>query len=105
MGEARIVTARLLFVTGRLAEPALLRVLDEIAPKVGFAFAVAVLPISVAALATTKWIAAHLSVPEGTGRIILPGLCRGELDELRAITPAAVERGPEDLRDLPEFFR
>jgi dihydropteroate synthase-like protein len=79
--------------------------LEEIAPRAGFTFAVAALPISVAALATTKWIAGHLSVPEGVQRVIVPGLCRGELDELKAITALPVERGPEDLRDLPEHFR
>jgi hypothetical protein len=63
----------LLFVTGRLAEPALRRMLEEIAPRAGFSFRVAVLPISVAALATTKWIASHLTIPEGIDRIILPG--------------------------------
>ena len=39
-----------LFVTGRLAEFALRQVLDELAPRAGFAAEVAVLPISVAAL-------------------------------------------------------
>jgi dihydropteroate synthase-like protein len=96
---------KLLFVTGRLAEPALRRILEDVAPRAGFTFTVAVLPISVAALATTKWIAGHLTVPEGVERIILPGLCRGEVDELKAITPLPIERGPEDLRDLPEHFR
>ena len=46
---------RVLFVTGRLAEPALRRVLAEMAPP--FAYDVAVLRITVAALMTTPWIA------------------------------------------------
>ena len=46
---------RVLFVTGRLAEPALRRVLAEMAPP--FAYDVAVLRITVAALMTTAWIA------------------------------------------------
>lgn len=102
-GDAAGVT--LLFVTGRLAEPALRRMLEEIAPRAGFSFRVAVLPISVAALATTKWIASHLTIPEGIDRIILPGLCRGELEELKVITTLPVERGPNDLRELPDHFR
>jgi dihydropteroate synthase-like protein len=95
----------LLFVTGKLAEPALRRVVTEIAVPAGFSFDIAVLPITVAALATTPWIARHLSVPAGVDRVILPGLCAGDLDALRPLTHAPIERGPADLRDLPDFFR
>jgi dihydropteroate synthase-like protein len=93
----------LLFVTGKLAEPSLRRLLEELAPRVDFDYSIAVLPITVVALATTPWIARHLTVPSGVDRIILPGLCQGDLEELRALT-ASVERGPVDLRDLPDFF-
>jgi dihydropteroate synthase-like protein len=93
----------LLFVTGKLAEPALRRTLEELAGRAGFDYRVAVLPITVVALAPTHWIAAHLAVPEGVERIILPGLCPGELEAIHAGVP--VERGPKDLRDLAEFFR
>src|SRR3954469_16146651 len=95
----------LLFVTGKLAEPALRRTLAELAPRAGFDFAVAVLPITVVALATTAWIARHLHVPPGSTRVLLPGLCLGDLAPVQALTAAPVERGPRDLRDLPDFFR
>src|SRR4051812_46610169 len=94
----------LLFVTGKLAEPALRRALADLAPRAGFEHTVAVLPITVAALATTPWIARHLTIPAGVDRVILPGLCAGDLAELATLTTAPVERGPRDLRDLPEFF-
>jgi dihydropteroate synthase-like protein len=93
----------LLFVTGKLAEPSLRRLLEELAPRADFDYSIAVLPITVVSLATTPWIARHLSVPSGIDRVIVPGLCRGDLEPLRAIA-ASVERGPADLRDLPEFF-
>src|SRR5262245_10919019 len=97
--------AQILFVTGKLAEPALRRTLAELAPRLGQECAVAVLPITVVALATTPWIARHLTPPPGAERIILPGLCNGDLDVFRqAWGTAKVERGPKDLRDLPEFF-
>src|SRR5947209_16016925 len=94
----------LLFVTGKLAEPALRRVLAELAPKAGFEPDVAVLPITVAALMTTEWVGRRLSVPRDTQRVILPGYCRGELSNIPAPAPVRVEKGPKDLRDLPQFF-
>ncbi len=94
----------LLFVTGKLAEPALRRTLAELAPRADFDFSVVVLPITVAALATTPWIARHLAVPAGIDRVILPGLAAGDLACING-GGATVERGPKDLRDLPDFFR
>jgi dihydropteroate synthase len=95
---------RLLFVTGRLAEFALRQVLDDLAPRAGFAAEVAVLPISVAALMSPSWVARHLDVPSGIDRVILPGHCRGDLAPVVAKAGTAVELGPEDLRDLPRTF-
>jgi dihydropteroate synthase-like protein len=96
---------RILFVTGKLAEPALRRILAELAPRVGFEPVVAVLPITVVALATTPWIARHAARPEGIHRAIVPGLCQGEMSVLTEAWPGVtVERGPADLRDLSEFF-
>ena len=67
----------MLFVTGRLAEPALRRMLADMAPP--FDYDVAVLRITVAALMTTAWIARHLEerdVPAGTDLVLIPGLVR-----------------------------
>lgn len=95
---------RILFVTGKLAEPALRRVLAELAPQAGFQADVAVLNITVAALMTANWVARHLVVPPNTDRIILPGLCRGDTEDVRKTAGVPVALGPKDLRDLPEFF-
>jgi dihydropteroate synthase-like protein len=95
---------QLLFVTGKLADPALRRTLAELAPQAGFDYTVAVLPITVAALATTPWVATHLAAPSGIDRILLPGLCGGDLNAVAERTGVPVERGPKDLLDLPEFF-
>jgi dihydropteroate synthase len=96
---------RYLFVTGRLAEFALRNALAELSPQAGFRAEIAVLPISVAALMTPKWVARHLEITEAFERVILPGYCRGELapvaEKARGIP---VELGPEDLRDLPRHF-
>jgi dihydropteroate synthase-like protein len=95
---------RILFVTGKLAEPALRRTLTGLAAPAGFEPEVAVLPITVVALASTAWVARHLAVPTGVERVVLPGLCVGDLDVVAAAAGVPVERGPGDLRDLPEFF-
>ena len=47
--------------------------------KPEFAYDIATLKITVAALMTTSWIATHLDLPRGHEyeRIIIPGLCEG----------------------------
>src|SRR5262249_20398581 len=94
----------LLFVTGKLAEPALRRTLAELACRAGFDYSVEVLPITVAALATTSWIASHMRTPAEAERVVIPGPCNGALDVIEGTAPRPVVRGPKDLRELPEFF-
>jgi dihydropteroate synthase-like protein len=91
-----------LFVTGRLAEPALRRVLSEL--DVPFAKDVAVLKITVAALMTTPWIARFLEIPSGTDLVLLPGLVEGETTVLSERFGVPVEKGPKDLREIPRYF-
>ena len=93
---------RVLFVTGRLAEPALRRVLAEMAPP--FGCDVTVLGITVAALMTTPWIARLLQVPEGVDLLLIPGLCEGDLQILGDKFGVRVERGPKDLHEIPTYF-
>jgi dihydropteroate synthase-like protein len=92
------------FVTGRLAEHALRPVVASLAARIGFAHSIDVLPITVAALMTPKWIARHVQVPPEATRVIVPGYCEGDLAPLESMTMARVELGPRDLRDLDEFF-
>ena len=93
---------RILFVTGKLAEPALRRVLAEMRPD--FQTEVAVLKITVAALMTTPWIARFLEVPPGTDLVLIPGLCEGDTEILRQRFGVQVEKGPKDLREIPSYF-
>ncbi|WP_020470529.1 DUF6513 domain-containing protein [Zavarzinella formosa] len=95
---------KILFVTGKLAEASLRKVLADLAPAVGFEAEVAVMPITVAALLTTDWVGRRLHVADNTNRVILPGYCRGELGKISLPAETSIERGPRDLRDLPEFF-
>ncbi len=93
---------RVLFVTGTLAEPALRRTLAEMAPA--FAYDIAVMKITVAALMTTPWIARFLAVPPGTDLVLIPGLCEGEGAVIAERVGVRVEKGPKDLRQIPEYF-
>ena len=95
---------RIHFVTGRLAEHALRRTLQDLSQTMGFGYSVDVLPITVAALMTPKWIERKWSIPTDATRIVIPGYCEGDLTVLQQATSIPVERGPRDLRQLPEFF-
>lgn len=95
---------RILFVTGRLAEYSLRRVLAGLGPQAGFDYDVAVLGISVAALMHADWVGRKLAIPEGIDRVILPGWCQGDVAALGEQFATAVQLGPKDLHDLPEFF-
>ena len=89
-----------LFVTGRLAEPALRSVVSELEID----HQIAVMNISVAALMTTRWIARRLEVPSGVDNIVIPGLCEGDVDTLEQATGLPVRKGPADVRSLPEWY-
>jgi dihydropteroate synthase len=98
-------TERLCFVTGRLAEPALRRQVAQLADELGFSYEILVLPITVAALMSPAWVARQLELPPNIARVILPGYCEGDLVPLREKFPGVqFERGPRDLRRLPEHF-
>jgi dihydropteroate synthase-like protein len=91
-------------VTGRLAEHALRQVLDQLSAQMGCRFSLEVLPISVAALMSPQWIERHIHVPATATRVLVPGYCGGDLSGLSQTLGVPVERGPRDLRQLPEFF-
>jgi dihydropteroate synthase len=96
---------KILFLTGKLAEPSVHRVLQEMAP-VPFEYRVHQIGVSVAALMTDKMIARRLK-PEDyqdCDQIIVPGRCRGDLEALSQELGIEVIRGPEEIKDLPMQF-
>lgn len=97
----------LLFLTGKLAEKSLHKVLAEVQanPKtLAFKYRVEQVGVSVAALMTPEMIARRLKSTGEANKIILPGLCQGDLSQLHRQFGIPVERGPNDLKDLPQYF-
>ncbi len=93
----------ILFLTGRLAERSLNRVIESMQPA-PFRHSVHVLSIQVAGLMTSDMIRRRLPDALGANRVIVPGRCRGELEPLSAHFGVPFQRGPDDLKDLPRFF-
>jgi len=92
----------ILFLTGKLAEKQLRQILADMAPE--FEYTVHQLGLTVAALMTADMIRRRLKDFFGADRVLVPGRCRGDLEQLSADLGIRIERGPEELRDLPEFF-
>ena len=94
----------LLLVTGRLAEPALRRLVPQLQEQFSVNLSIQVMPITVAALMSPAWLAKHLSIPEKCDGVILPGYCEGDLTPLSATVQVPIHIGPRDIRQLTEFF-
>ena len=98
---------RLLFLTGKLAEHSLHQILQSIqadSKQSPFEYEVKQIGVSVAALMTPPLIARRLPQVNNVDKVILPGLCQGDLAPLEAQWGVPVERGPKDLKDLPQYF-
>ena len=93
----------ILFLTGKLAEKSLHRVLESMQPT-DFTYTVRQLGVSVAALMTTSLIEKRLKDTDQADRVVIPGRCRGDIDILSTLLGIPVERGPEELKDLPVYF-
>ncbi|MDX2265849.1 MAG: DUF6513 domain-containing protein [Hyphomicrobiales bacterium] len=97
------MSERIVFLTGSLAKPRLEKVLGEI-DFGGREWRIHDMGVKVAALMTEALIKRRLPQPVNADRVVLPGRCRGDLDALSAHFGARFERGPEELKDLPEYF-
>ena len=93
----------ILFITGKLAEKNIRSILESIKDK-DFAYEIRNLNINVAALLTTEMIYRRIGNVDNFNKIILPGKVRGDIDELAKKLKIEIERGPEELKDLPIMF-
>ncbi len=97
------------FVTGKLAQKALREIVSKLAVVHGFQYTIGVMPITVAALITPRWLKRHIDVPTATTHIILPGHISAnredvQLDELSGNQTVRVILGPKDCRDMANLF-
>jgi dihydropteroate synthase-like protein len=93
----------IVFLTGHLAEPQLQKVLSGLTDA-PFTWEVCDVGVQVAALMTADLIRRRVPAPLQAQRMIVPGRCRGDLDALTAHYSIPVQRGPEEMKDLPQFF-
>ncbi|MDE1179157.1 DUF6513 domain-containing protein [Paraburkholderia sp.] len=102
----------IVFLTGRLAEKSLTQVLEGIAPPDGnsagtptpFTWEVREIGLQVAGLMTADMIRRRVELAPHVNRVVVPGRCRGDLDALSAHYGVRFDRGPEEVKDLPQFF-
>lgn len=92
------------FVTGRLAEVAVRDIVRRLADQHSFAYTIGVMPITVAALMTPRWLRRHLDTPPQATHVILPGYCESGFPEINAMYEISVVLGPKDCRDMAELF-
>lgn len=90
----------IVFVTGKLARARLEKVASTL-PAGRFAWSIADAGVKVAALMTEEIIRRRVTMPAGATRIVLPGRCRANPDALSAHFGLPVERGPDEVVDLP----
>lgn len=97
-------SSHLHFVTGKLAEHAVREIVSELADRHRFDYSIGVMPITVAALMTPKWLTGKVKVPESATHLIVPGFCQSGIETLQDSVDAAVVLGPNDCRDMAELF-
>ncbi|MCW8905749.1 MAG: DUF6513 domain-containing protein [Sedimenticola sp.] len=97
------MSEHLLFLTGSLAENSLRQVLHEMAPA-PVSWEVQPLKVKVAALLTGEMIKRQLADTGSASRVVIPGRCRGNLVGLSEHYGTPFQRGPDELRDLPEWL-
>lgn len=97
------MSEKLLFLTGRLAEPRLTVTVAGLGLPEG-SWRVHNIGIKVAALMTEAIVRNRLKAPLEVDRVIVPGRSRMDLQSLGSHFGVPFERGPDELADLPQHF-
>lgn len=90
-------------LTGHLAERRVLGVMEGLGRE-RFDWTVLDVGVKVAALMTEEIIRRRVTLPPEATRVVVPGRCRADLAALAAHFGVPVERGPDELVDLPQYF-
>ena len=93
---------KILFVTGKLAERQLRRILKAMKPE--FSYKISQIGVTVAALMSENILMRRVKTDNDIEKIIVPGRFRGNLEVLSKYFKIPVERGPDDLKSLPDYF-
>ena len=96
------MSEKILFLTGKLAKRQLERILNSMKPE--FSYQINQIGVNVAALMSESIIMRRLSKNQGFDRIIVPGKFRGNLKKLSNFFNVPVERGPDDVSNIPDYF-
>ena len=94
---------RILFLTGRLAERRLEKVLRGMG-STPFDWSIFNVGVKVAALMTEPILMRRLPRPLDADRVIVPGRCRADLARLAREFERPFECGPDEVKDLPAFL-
>ena len=96
------MSEKILFLTGKLAERQLRRILSSMKPE--FSYQINQIGVNVAALMSENIIMRRLNKEQVADRIIIPGKFRGDIKKLSRYFNIPVERGPDDISHLPDYF-
>lgn len=95
------------FITGKLAAAATREIVENLQREFHFSYQIDVLPITVAALMTPRWLQRNLQVAPQSDYIVLPGYLEPVLTDVRELFAPFSSKfvcGPKDIRDLPQLF-
>ena len=96
------MSEKILFLTGKLAQRQLERILNTMKPE--FSYKINQIGVNVAALMSESIIMRRLPKTQEFDRIIVPGKFRGSIKKLSNFFNIPVERGPDDISNLPDYF-
>lgn len=104
ISPAAVAGKHLILVTGKLAAEAVEAIASATAKRFGFTYRLAVMPITVAALISGKWLLRHLAPPIAADYVVVPGYLDADALEIAIALGCDVVVGPRDIRQFERLF-